>query len=81
VGGIEDVVTNGQTGILVPPADARALGEAILRVYQNREESGKMAQKAKEMVWKDYSFTRTIERTEEVYKSLLESGSQREMLT
>lgn len=81
VGGIEDVVTNGQTGILVPPADARALSDAILWVHQNREESGKMAQKAKETVWKDYSFSRTIDRTEEVYKSLLESGLQKRIPT
>jgi glycosyltransferase involved in cell wall biosynthesis len=81
VGGIEDVVANGQTGILVPPADARALSEAILWVHQNREESGKMALKAKESVWKDYAFSRTIERTEEVYKSLLESGPQKRIPT
>jgi glycosyltransferase involved in cell wall biosynthesis len=81
VGGIEDVVSNGETGILVPPADARALSEAILWVHQNREESGKMAQKAKETVWKDYAFSRTIERTEEVYKSLLESGPQKRIPT
>jgi glycosyltransferase involved in cell wall biosynthesis len=81
VGGIEDVVTNGQTGILVPPADARALSEAILRVYQNRGESEEMARRAKEMVWKNYSFSRTIERTEEVYKSLLEKGPRERVLT
>jgi len=81
VGGIEEVVKNGQTGILVPPADARALSEAILWVYQNREECRKMAARAKETVGKDYSFSRTIERTEEVYRSLLESGPRRRKLT
>jgi glycosyltransferase involved in cell wall biosynthesis len=78
-GGIEDVVINGLTGALVPPSDAGALSEAILWTKQNREESRKMAQKAEETVWKNYSLSRMIDSTEEVYKSLLETGPQRRM--
>jgi glycosyltransferase involved in cell wall biosynthesis len=32
VGGIPDIVADGQTGLLVPPGDARALADALVRV-------------------------------------------------
>jgi len=37
VGGIPDIVTDGETGILVPPGDAAALADALVRVLTDRE--------------------------------------------
>ena len=37
VGGIPDLVTDGETGVLVPPGDASALAGALVRVLQDRE--------------------------------------------
>ncbi len=36
VGGIPDVVADGETGLLVPPGDAAALSEALERVLSDR---------------------------------------------
>ena len=36
VGGIPDVVADGETGLLVPPGDALALAEALERVLSDR---------------------------------------------
>ena len=36
VGGIPDVVTDGETGLLMPPGDTGALAEALTRVLQDR---------------------------------------------
>ena len=35
VGGIPDIVRDGETGLLVPPGDAGALVDAILRVMED----------------------------------------------
>ena len=73
-GGIEEVVMNGQTGTLIPPGDARALSEAIYWAYQNREESMKMARRARESILKDFTVTRMIEKAEKVYEEILGSA-------
>jgi len=36
VGGIPDLVTNGETGVLVPPGDTQALADALVRVLSDR---------------------------------------------
>lgn len=74
-GGIEEVVTEGSTGKLVAPRDSRALSEAIYWAYQNREETWKMAERAREFILKDFTVTRMIDKTEKVYRELLEERS------
>lgn len=71
-GGIWEVVKDGETGKLVPPRDAPALSEAIFWAYQNGEETRKMAQKAREIVLKDFTLTRMIDKTEIVYREVLD---------
>jgi glycosyltransferase involved in cell wall biosynthesis len=76
-GGIWEVVKNGETGKLVPPRDAPALSEAIFWAYQNREETRKMARKAREVVLKDFTLTGMIDKTESVYRELLDGHEVR----
>ncbi len=70
-GGIEEVVKNGQTGILVPPRDVQALSKAINWAYQNKEECLKMARQANELIWNNFTLTRMTDKTEGVYRELL----------
>jgi glycosyltransferase involved in cell wall biosynthesis len=71
VGGIGEVITDGETGKLVPPRDSHALSEAIYWAYQHGEECRKMAWKARERVLKEFTLTRMIDQTENVYQELL----------
>jgi len=44
-GGVPEVVTDGETGVLVPPGDARALGEALDALRRDAARTAAMAQR------------------------------------
>src|SRR5207302_9722355 len=50
VGGIVETAVPGETGLLVPPGDAPALADAILRVLDRPEEAAAMAAEARRRV-------------------------------
>jgi glycosyltransferase involved in cell wall biosynthesis len=54
-GGIPEVVSDGQTGLLVPPRDPDALARAILTLYNDRELAGRMAERGFEVVNEKFS--------------------------
>ena len=65
LGGIPEVIIDGKTGILVPPADASRLRDAILRLWQNpalRQEMSRNAlQFMKSSFDKERQFVRFLE--------------------
>jgi glycosyltransferase involved in cell wall biosynthesis len=71
-GGIEEVVTNGQTGTLVPPKDIQTLSRAIDWIFRNREESLKMAHNARESIWSRFTMKAMTDKTETIYREVLE---------
>lgn len=46
VGGVPDAIDDGQSGILVPQNDSKAIAAAILALYHNRTELGRLAEGA-----------------------------------
>jgi glycosyltransferase involved in cell wall biosynthesis len=46
-GGIPELVEDGETGLLVPPKDARALADALLLVLRSKETAEAMGQRGK----------------------------------
>ncbi|MGQ0712237.1 MAG: glycosyltransferase family 4 protein [Gemmatimonadaceae bacterium] len=68
-GGIPEVVTHEQTGLLSPPRDAQALAENVVRLLSDHSRAASISARARERV-KDFSADRMVERTLEVYASL-----------
>jgi len=50
VGGVGEVVIDGQTGILVPPSNPKALAEAVLRLARDGKLKKRVAEKAYQLV-------------------------------
>jgi glycosyltransferase involved in cell wall biosynthesis len=67
VGGMAESVIDGETGLLVPPASAAALRDAMLRFMRDPERAVQMGRNGREMAIK--RFTRTQMMTE--YRDLL----------
>lgn len=70
-GGNPDLITSGETGLLVPPLDPRAWGAALERVLGDRELAARLARAGRERVRRDFTLERTAERTEAVYREAL----------
>jgi glycogen synthase len=67
VGGILEVVEDGKTGVLVPPADPVALAAALDRVLGNPALGRAMGQAGRRRVEEKFSWASVAERTEQVY--------------
>jgi glycosyltransferase involved in cell wall biosynthesis len=67
VGGVPEIIDHNQNGLLVPPAEAKTLAEAIITLLQNKKMVETFGQKIKEKVFRDFDLARTLERTAEVY--------------
>jgi len=67
VGGIPECVDDGVTGTLVPPADSRALAEAILRLVASPESRRQMGEAGRRLVLGQFSPKAVIPRIESVF--------------
>ncbi|HKY32048.1 MAG TPA: glycosyltransferase, partial [Candidatus Polarisedimenticolia bacterium] len=74
VGGTPEVVREGTTGLLVPPADAGALARAVEALLSNPERATALGLEGRELVSRRFSMQRMVERTELLYASLLEDA-------
>ena len=72
VGGIIDLVKNGDNGILVPPRDSDALAEAILKLIRNKNLAHELGKNGKAKVYPEYDTLVMIKQIEELYESLLD---------
>jgi alpha-maltose-1-phosphate synthase len=67
VGGILEVVVDGETGLLVPPAKPEALADALRRVLDDPAFARRMGAAGRRRVEAQFSWASVAERTEKVY--------------
>lgn len=70
-GGNPDLVTPGETGLLVPPLRPQAWAAALERVLRDPTFAGRLGAAARTMVRRDFTLDRTAERTVGVYREAL----------
>ena len=73
VGGVPDIVDDGRTGILVASGDAKALGDAIVRLAVNRDERRAMGAAARRSAAARFSSERLVNDIDRVYFEALAS--------
>lgn len=72
VGGIPEVIREGETGLLVPPKDPQALAQALARVMEAREERQAWGLRGRELVAAEHSLEHMADRLEAIYQEVME---------
>lgn len=76
VGGCPELITDGETGLLVPPQDPQALGAAILDLAQDPQKRQRLGSAGQSSLRGDYDLQTCVTRYERLYDALI-SGDQR----
>lgn len=71
VGALPEIITDGETGLLVPPADAEALARAVLRLLHDASYARRLSEAGRQSVLKRFSAAKTVAETARLYRSLL----------
>lgn len=71
VGGIPDMVRDGQTGYLAKPEDAKDLGEKLEGLLEDAELRTEMGSRCRAFVLSEYAVDRQVDSLLEVYRGLL----------
>ncbi|MBF0490794.1 MAG: glycosyltransferase family 4 protein, partial [Candidatus Omnitrophica bacterium] len=68
VGGLVDLITEGETGYLVTPRNPKALAKKIVEVLHNPKESQKVGVQARSFIVENFSLDQMVRLTEKVYE-------------
>ena len=69
VGGVPEVIQDGQQGLVVGPGDARSFAEGLVRLLQDEEARDRMGRAASRRASK-FDIRKTVARTEQIYSKL-----------
>src|SRR5260370_29927108 len=68
VGGIVDVIKDGETGLLVPEQDPEAIAKAVLRLLENPEYAEQLGEQGCAYAIDYFNWDRIIDRYEDIYR-------------
>lgn len=71
IGGIQYVIEEGKTGLLVPPKDPELLADSIIKLLEDRKLADKMGKSGRKLVENEYNWDYITDKTERVYKELI----------
>jgi glycosyltransferase involved in cell wall biosynthesis len=71
-GGNADLITSGETGLLVSPLDPRAWAAALERMLGDPAFAARVAAAGRDLVRREHALDRMVERTEAVYREAVE---------
>jgi glycosyltransferase involved in cell wall biosynthesis len=73
VGGIPEIIRDGETGLLVPPKDPERLAEALLHLLRNPEKGKEFGERGKAIVTQEFNVETMVHKIAEVYREVLSS--------
>ena len=70
IGGLAEVVVDGETGFLVPPGDTEALSERLARLLSDRRLAARLGANARDLVMQRFTWRACAERCLAAYETL-----------
>jgi glycosyltransferase involved in cell wall biosynthesis len=77
VGGNPELVTDGRTGMLVPPRDAGAIAAAVAMLFRDPERAGRLADAGRELVTARFGARARVAELERLYVERLALRARR----
>jgi glycosyltransferase involved in cell wall biosynthesis len=71
VGGIPDQIRHEKEGLLVPPGDSTAFGDALLGLLRNPARARRLGEAGRQRWTSEFSYATMVGRVEAVYRSAL----------
>ncbi len=70
-GGVDAVIDDHRTGLMIPPADSKALAEAVLKLLNDPEMARRIGRHGQELVQKKFGVSRMVEGYAALYREVL----------
>lgn len=71
ISGIPELVRPGETGYLVPPADAQALAEALERIYNNPDDASQRAAAGRQLVLEEFELRENVRQLSALFEHFI----------
>jgi glycosyltransferase involved in cell wall biosynthesis len=75
VGGVPEIISSGENGVLIPPQDATALAKSVLMILQDKAYAFKLGQSGRRTVVERFSAKRMALETMHLYESTINEDS------
>lgn len=70
VGGLPELVTDGESGYVIEPNDPQALAEKIIALYKNPKTKKRLGKNARRRINTHFNINTTVEKTRQVFEEL-----------
>lgn len=74
VGGVDNIITDGLTGLNVPPSDSQQLADRILELLRDPERARTIGQAGQKFVLEEFGVGQMVEKTAATYRGLVPAG-------
>jgi len=76
--GIPEMISNGRSGVLIPPNDTDAIANSIIKLIDDEDLRKELAREARESAVRNFSWARAAQKTSEYYDEIIRNHGRGE---